>query len=424
MIYTWALCLLLWFILPFQLVNSEFTLYGLFIFTIFILAFVFGAKINLKTKLKYNLVTPSITRNYAVWILSFFSIVASCLFLNDFNTRNVFDLTDSFQNRNSQADALLNGIDSLSSLSFQVAFLCYPVGYIYIALMIIYRDKINILKLFFIGFLPIILASLVMGGRFPILYAFAIAFFAYRVRNYFSFELNHNHETPKKQPRKKNWITRFLILTTLLFALYYFAAVFFVRAELLGGTDIMFDFAEEMWGIKFTGLLSTFLFSILGNNFTFLLFIFSWYIVQGFVMTNILFTSYTGSMQLGIYGIDIVGAIVRRFFGEFTASNFGALLDLGTYGFLPSAFGSLYVDYGFLGIIICFIWGFWSMRVYRNCKKKNLRSIILAPFMISGIFFSLINTPFGFTNGFITYIWLGITYSLILPSFKTKLSKP
>jgi hypothetical protein len=328
----------------------------------------------------------------------------------------LFNLTESYNVRSDQANALLNGLESSSSIFFQIAFLLYPSGYIFIVLHIIYAKRINYLNLIIFGFTPIVLAMLVMGGRFPILFAFSIAYFAFRVRKNKAVELGHEYNGNQIKRKKNSPLIYFLTAIILISSLYYFSLVFFVRAESLGGSSIMFSFADEVWGIKFNGFLSSFIFTLLGGDGTFLLFIFCWYAVQGFVMTNFIFTFYDGPLQFGSYGIDIFSAIFRRIFGSFVTNNFSSLLDIGTYGFLPSAFGSLFVDFGYLGIIVCFIWGRWSTLVYKKSKIGDMRSLILMPFMLSGILFSLINTPFGFTNGFITYIWLFIIYYIIKPS--------
>ena len=413
MTIVWVTCILTWTILPFQLTQNKFSILGIFIFFIFILFFLLGSSIRKIIKLKQSDINwKSVAVNNAGRILELFSLMASSLFLIDYQSSNIFDLTETYQLRSGQADALLNASTSNSSLAFQIAFLIYPAGNVYIALKIIYEKNIEYIKLMLFGFLPIFLASFVMGGRIPIFYATVIAFLSWRIRKNFAKQLGHATSQSSKWNFKKGLISSIAVILICI-SFYYFAAVFFVRAEVVGGSEGMFDIAEEVWGIKFTGAGSAMLFSLLGNNATFLLFIFSWYLVQGLLMSNILFINYDGPLQFGTYGIDIVSAIIRRTNSDFLSKNFASLLDLGTYGFLPSAFGSLFVDFHFFSIIICFIWGWWAMGVHKKSKLGNLRSMLLVPFMIAGIFFSLINTPFGVTNGFITHIWLFIAYFLI-----------
>ncbi len=418
MFNVWGICILLWIMLPFNLVDKHLSIVGILAFLFFFFAFLIGC-----WSTSIQIVKPQIRRLFisgiklknATFILKLFSAISSLLLFLSLQDRNLLNLTESYQVRSDQAEALLNGLESASSIFFQIAFLLYPCGYIYIVLHLIYSKKISYLSIIVFGFLPIILAMLVMGGRFPILYAFAIAFFAFRIRKSKAVELGHDTSTRRIKIKKKNISIYFLVPIVLLVSLYYFSIVFFVRAESLGGSSVMFAFAEQVWGVQFNGLLSGFLFSLLGPDGTFLLFIFSWYAIQGFVMTNFIFTLYDGPLQFGSYGIDIFSAIFRRLSNSFVTDNFSSLLDIGTYGFLPSAFGSLFVDFGYLGIIVCFIWGRWSTLVYMKNKIGDIRSIILMPFMLSGILFSLINTPFGFTNGFITYLWLFLTYYMIKP---------
>jgi hypothetical protein len=413
MFLVWATCILTWSILPFQLTQNKFSILGLLIFFVFISFFLLGSYIRKLIKLKPSEQNwKSIAVKNASRVLELFSFFSSLLFLIDYQSSNIFDLTETYQLRSDQADALLNASSSNSSLAFQIAFLIYPAGNVYIALKIIYEKNISYIKLLLYGFLPIFLASFVMGGRIPIFYATVIAFLSWRIRKNYALQLGYETIQSSKWNFKKGLITS-IALVMICISFYYFAAVFFVRAEVVGGSDGMFVIAEEVWGIKFTGIGSAILFSTLGNNGTFLLFIFSWYLVKGLLMSNILFINYDGPLQLGTYGIDIISAIVRRTNGAFLSKNFASLLDLGTYGFLPSAFGSLFVDFHFFSLIICFFWGWWAMGVHKKSKHGNLRSMLLIPFMVAGIFFSLINTPFGVTNGFITHIWLFVAYFLV-----------
>ena len=128
-------------------------------------------------------------------------------------------------------------------------------------------------------------------------------------------------------------------------------------------------------------------------------------------MSNVLFTEYTTPAQLGIYGVDLVAAVMRRLDGNRVADGFAALLNLNTYGFLPSAFGSLYVDFLLLGIFVAGLWGWLAGVVYRNVKRaRDPRWLLIAPFISLGIFFSLINTPIGFSNGLMTHFWMLVAF--------------
>jgi hypothetical protein len=140
-------------------------------------------------------------------------------------------------------------------------------------------------------------------------------------------------------------------------------------------------------------------------------------------MSNFLFSGYDGPMQLGVYGIDIVSAIMRRLDPDRVAGGFDTLLTLGTYGFLPSAWGSLFVDLHLGGVMACISWGIFSAWVWRKTSiERHARWLTVAPFVTIGIIFSLVNTPFGFSNGFVTHLWLLVALALTRPRDARKTS--
>ena len=168
---------------------------------------------------------------------------------------------------------------------------------------------------------------------------------------------------------------------------------------------------KEIWGIGFSGPVADLIFTAFGDEVTYIVFIFNWYVVQGVVMSNSLFADYHGPMQLGVYGVDLVSALVRRLDGELVARNFDALQQLGTYGFWPSAFGSLFVDLWFFGILVSGAWGALTGLVYQRLRSaRDARWLLLAPFVTMGILFSFINTPLGFSNGLVTHLWMLIAF--------------
>ena len=173
----------------------------------------------------------------------------------------------------------------------------------------------------------------------------------------------------------------------------------------------MFRVAETIWGVAFRGAAADLMFRVLGDEITYIIFIFNWYVVQGLPMSNILFSKYDGPMQFGVYGVDLISALVRRLDGALVARGFDSLQQLGTYGFLPSAFGSLYVDLWFYGIVVSGVWGTLAGLVYQRVRRgRDSRWLIFAPFVTVGILFSLMNTPIGFSNGLMTHLWVLLAF--------------
>ena len=131
-------------------------------------------------------------------------------------------------------------------------------------------------------------------------------------------------------------------------------------------------------------------------------------------MSNYLFAAYEGPLQMGIYGLDLMSALMRRLDPQRVAEGFDTLLTLGTYGFLPSAWGSMYVDFGFFATVFCAIWGLFTALCYRRIVIQRRKDwLLIGPFVSIGIFFSIINTPLGFTNGFVTHAWLLVAFMLL-----------
>lgn len=406
MLRVWTFCVLTYVILPFQMENRTLTVYGFLILGVFILCFCVGSLIATKP-LSQASPPPEVGVNFSRSdaLLKITAIATVLAFSYDLLSQGAINLENAYLERSDRANDLLTGAASNSTVAFQIGFLLYPASYIYLVREIAFRLRPAVGSIVTFGLAPILFATLSMGGRAPLFYAILLIGYGFVMRR-LTFGGAHGH-LPRATSKRTNIAIKLLLVISLLLAARYFVAVFLVRAESSGGVANMFNVARDIWGVRFDGYLSNFLFSILGDEYTYLIFIFSWYLVQGLVMSNVLFNEYAGPAQLGVYGIDLAAALARRIDGDFVAERFNALLQLNTYGFLPSAFGSLYVDLYFFGLAACVIWGWLAGLVYRRVKQADdPRWVLLVPFVNLGIFFSLINTPIGFSNGFMIYLWL------------------
>lgn len=424
MVLTWVGCIAAFYILPFQLEGRVMTLYGFMILMLFVATFCAGALIAGRPQPQQ----PRPANQYIDFLLTdrmlmIAGVVAVLSSLLDAQGRNLLDLSDAYQVRSDRAGALLAGGASASTIWFQIAFLTYPAGYLYIVREVAFRPRPVLWRVGAFGLLPIVLTSLAMGGRAPLFYALLMLIYGYVLRKQIF------KPTPKKtvrarqappvpglgrpgrKPLRLGAAAKIGIGLLGALAAVYFVQVFFARADVAGGVDNMFGVASTSWGVNFNGRFSNLLFAVFGPDGTYLIFIFVWYLVQGLVMSNIIFTDYNGQMLMGAYGIDLVAALMRRINGEFIADGYSVLLQMNTYGFLPSAFGSLFVDLKFFGLIPCLIWGWLSGKAYSQVKEgRDPRWLLMVPFVTVGIFFSLINTPIGFSNGFVTHLWLIATF--------------
>lgn len=407
MAIVWLLCAAGYGLLPFHLVDRELTWHGGLLQAILIAGFCAGS--ILASGLRADAasapgVVPDTTR--AQHLLMVIATIAIVALLLDTVDRDIFDLAASYHSRSESADALLKGEQSDSTVWFQIAFVTYPASYAFSGLHLLYAPRIVPLRLALFGLVPFILAGMVMGGRTPILYGLLLTWLAFRHRRRMT-ALAEPTAAMAWSPR----LTRLVWTLLVCAALAYFAQVFLVRADSAGGATEMFDIAQQRWGIAFSGPMADTMFALLGMELSYLVFIFVWYGVQGLVIGNELLFTYAEPAQWGAYGIDIFSALLRRLDPERLASGFDALMELGAYGFFPSAWGSLFVDFRYGAIAVAMVWGaIAGLAYHRIVIEGRMHWHLVGPFISIGILFSTINTPLGFSNGLVTHVWLLVAF--------------
>jgi oligosaccharide repeat unit polymerase len=420
MVVVWLGAVALFFLLPFQLEGTRvMTLYGILILFLFIGVFCAGALAAARPQPQRprpdNLGVDFTLTDRVLMVVGVIAVLSSLL---DVQGRNLLDLADAYQVRSDRAGGLLAGAQSDSTIWFQIAFLTYPAGYVYIVREVAFRPHPVVWRIAAFGLGPVVLTSLAMGGRAPLFYAIIMLVYGFALRKQV-FKPRAKHARVVAAPGGLGRRTPFRLTAPAkagialigAIAVLYFVQVFFARADVAGGVDSMFGVASQYWGVNFNGRFSGIFFGLFGTDGTYLIFIFTWYLIQGLVMSNAIFSEYQGSMLFGAYGIDLVSALMRRLNGEFLANGYAELLQMNVYGFLPSAFGSLFVDLKFFGLIPCLIWGWLAGKVYGHVRQgRDPRWLLVVPFITVGIFFSLINSPIGFSNGFVTHIWLVIAF--------------
>ena len=414
MLCIWTFCSLLQIFLPFgfdEMWHPHET--GLLSFLAFFLAFLLGTFMISDRSQDLVEHQPSPGNIIRVEItLMVASGLASVLMVLDFNPSLLLDLSEAARVRNEAAAKAAALETSSSSLLFKLAFLFYPAAFVYIVFNIVYSERLIFWKITLFGLLPIILSSVSSGGRASLLYIIVVGGLAIHTRR--------RLYKPQKLSKKIKFLVSLLLLAFLIASFYYFILVFVNRALNAGGMMHMFEYAQTIWGVSFIGPTSELIFSILGENFTYLLFIFSWYLTQGLAVSSAIFSNYDGQLMFGAYGVDIIMAILRRADPAFVRDGFDNLFNIGTYGFFPSAWGSLYVDFGFFGILASFCWGLLTSLCFQKIiKQKRIDWFFIGPFVTAGILFSIINTPLGFNNGLITHLWLLFAFILLRHSDKS-----
>lgn len=419
MVAVWLTCMAAFVILPFQLENRVMSLYGYLILFLFIAVFCAGALIAARPqKQRPRDIAVTLDFRLADRLLISAAIIAVLASLIDTQGRNLLNLADAYEVRSATAGALMSGGQSESTIWFQMAFLTYPAAYVYLVREIAFRARPILWRVGLFGLAPIAMTALAMGGRSPLLYALIMIIYAFNLRKQLFPKATARpglapgpRRTPLGvRPRRSFRLgapakAGIAIFGTILFV--YFMQVFLTRASISGGVDVMFGVAGQSWGVNFNGPGSNMLFQLLGPEGAYLVFVSFWYLLQGLVMSNTLFTSYDGPMLFGVYGVDLVAAAARRLNSEFVGNGYAHLGALNVYGFLPSAFGALYVDLKLFGLIPCLIWGWLAGKVYALVNQgRDPRWVMAVPFVVVGILFSIIGTPIGFSNGLVTHLWL------------------
>lgn len=443
MVLTWGGAFALFFILPFNLVGRTMTLYGLMVQALFIGAFCAGALLASRPfpQARHD---PGVKIDWrsADRILMLTTSIAILVFLIDLEGKNIFDLASAYSERSDRATALLNGAASDSTIWFQIGFLLYPSSYVYLVREIGFQPRPKLWRMGVFGVLPSLLAALSMGGRAGLLFTIIYAVVGYLVRQHVfppaprrkapaalrhAQSLHRNQSPPatpgappvlrpRPAPRRKGALklgmgSKLTLGVLASLSMVYFIQVFVTRAEGGGGIEAIFGRIGLNWGISFDGRFSNLYYALFGVEGTYLIFVFAWYAIQGIVMSNAIFTDYEGPMLLGTYGIDLASAVMRRVNGDFVGDGFAHLLNINVYGFLPSSFGSLYIDLKFFGLIPCLIWGWLAGFVYRKIRSgADPRYLLLSPFIVVGILFSLNNTPIGLSNGLMLHFWLLLAF--------------
>ncbi|WP_238547592.1 hypothetical protein [Meridianimarinicoccus roseus] len=412
MLIVWAGALSAFLLLPFQLTHRSISLEGVLLLMAFLAMFCLGGLLRTVKVPQRPVQHPSeLDTSRADLVLKAVCLIACLTMGLEVIRGGALNLGFAYSSRSDQAQAMLHGALSESSSIFKLGFICYPAGYVFLVRELLLKSKPDWTSVVIFGVLPGVFAGLAMGGRAPLFNTMAYGFLAYRARPIL-WGLKQPERASK--PRRIHPAAKVLAVMFGVLAFNYFINVFIIRAEVVGGAEWMLHMTATQWGVTFAGPRAELMIDILGPTTTYLVFVFTWYLIQGIVMSNSLFTTYEGGALMGVYGIDILTAVIRRFDPSGVADAFNYMLGLDTYGFLPSAFGTLYVDYLYGGLFVAFVWGWLATVVYRNTRLgRDARWFLFAPFITLGIVFSLVNTPIGFSNGFITHFWLVVAFFLI-----------
>lgn len=414
MLAVWGLCVLIFVALPFEIVSRTLTTYGWIILALMLATFCAGAFIvggGVTQRRAHVLYMPNFT--IADRLIAAVASIAIVALLIDLALGSGGDLTASWLERDERAGALLTGEGGGGSMFFQIAFITAPIAYVAIAREVIFSEHIRYFRLFAFGFGPVAASALSSGGRGPLLFALVFYGLSWLVRRY----VRRDPAAKRRRVTGRQVFFGAMLALVLLVSLNYFVAVFAVRAEGAGGAAGMLDAVALRWGVTFGGSGADTMIGLIGEGNTYLVFVFAWYYTQGMIFGNILLSDYTGSPMLGLYGVEVLMGAMRRIDPDYVSGQYAQLDALDVFGFVPSAFGSFFVDLKWFAFLAIFLWGCLAGLVYRKSRmSSDARWLIPVPFVVQGIVFSTINTPLGLTNGLVTLTWMIAVFLLSKPA--------
>jgi oligosaccharide repeat unit polymerase len=325
---------------------------------------------------------------------------------------DLFSLSAAGALRSERAQQLLN-VDSLSSTALSiVGFLTYPAGFVAMVVALVRYEAISratrILSMLYV--VVIFFHSITTGGRSTIFVAILFLGIAFYIRNCRGL---------KTIPRSLMIRVSFMLLLICFFG--YSILVWQTRSELTEqGIEEFLAHAAENWGVAPTeslesladalgqpGLIKTSLSSI-------------FYFTQSVSIIERILAMDETPLLLGTYHIDLVAAAARFLdSSDFLVQGYATLLENNIYGFFTSAWGALYIDFGFLGsYTVTMVWG-WLAGFSHRHARRNIYSdgFTQYVFWIYSILISFVSPPFGFSNSAVTFIWF-LFYSLLRPSKK------
>lgn len=316
--------------------------------------------------------------------------------------------------RSERAHNLLNATPASISVLSAIGFLTYPAGFLALVLTLVFYESLSraprFLSVFY--FVSIIFLNLASGGRSMIFVAILFLGIASYIRG-----CRGLNAIPKSHQ------VRIFLLLVLVGFISYSTLIWQIRSESSNlSVSAFLNHAEVKWGVTPTENLTSLALLLQQPSLTQSVLSSIFYFTQSIsIIENILGMSEV-PLMLGTYHIDLFAAAVRVFCDnqDGLAQGYAALLKNNVYGFFSSAWGALYIDFGFFGSYIAtFFWGLFAGLAHRHARR-NIYSdgFILYVFWMYSILISFVSPPFGFSNSAVTFFWF-VVYKLSIFSTKT-----
>ena len=164
MVIVWISALAIFLILPFDLTYRSIEPLGLLIALVFIFAFCLGGFLRTIYLPQAPVFIPEEPIfKYSDLFLKILATIGSISMGTELILSHGADLELAYIKRSNQANAMLYGGISQSSMLFKIGFICYPAGYVYLVRCLIFDTQPRWLVIIIFGIAPSILAGLAMG---------------------------------------------------------------------------------------------------------------------------------------------------------------------------------------------------------------------------------------------------------------------
>jgi hypothetical protein len=324
----------------------------------------------------------------------------ACIVVDRLTSQGFSGLAALTELRYERAEDLLAASEISRGVLTYCGYLLYPALYLVVAIAICYYEALGsrgrlLLTLNMIG--PFVLAVL-FGGRSPIFVLFLIIAASCVVRR-----LMGMRALPAGAFLKVagiGGVLGFVLYTNL---------IWFQRLELSVSTvNVLLAHAEKIWGIEPTLRFESWL-GDMGRQDLMVPFLGAWfYFFQGPSIFERLIAAGDYPVLYGGYHIDIVAAGFRLFPSTrvMLADGYASLLKANVYGFFPTAWGSLLIDFSYGAFPLIALWGGVCGTTYVRLRRYGRPGdAIYYVFLFYSILISPISAPFGLANSFVTFLY-------------------
>lgn len=315
-----------------------------------------------------------------------------------------------------RANDVLSGFSGNTPVITYLGLILFPLGTVSFLVSLLKPNSINSRTILIarISALSPVAVTLVTGGRGGILQLIIMFFSVYLIRYYCDRSSSKANLMPKitnmKSLKKSNFKWFFVILVV--FFVFYSFYIFNTRREIVQATDFYtsLDRWESYYGIFPAKYLETMVnLEILDSNIVLNLMQTFYYLTSGpSVFTKLVSTSITIGPYYGQYQVALLASFCRKFFPSLSVSDsiYSELNQAGTLGLIPSSWGMMYADFGWIGTLCeAFILGCLSSYIYYSAiSKQRLGDQVLLTFTITSILLNPIIPPLGFSDTFFTFL--------------------